>query len=60
MSNTDKTLSIVKPDAVERNPAADIKNIFVKNNSTGSKRKKIHISKEAAAKIYKVLQARRF
>ena len=60
MSNTEKTLSIVKPDAVERNLAEDIKNIFVKNNLKVSKSKKIHISKEEAAEFYKVHQARPF
>jgi nucleoside-diphosphate kinase len=60
MSNTEKTLSIVKPDAVERNLAEDIKNIFVKNNLKVLKSKKIHISKEEAAEFYKVHQARPF
>ena len=32
MSNTEQTLSIIKPDAVERNLVEEIKNIFVKNN----------------------------
>ena len=32
MNNTEQTLSIIKPDAVERNLVEEIKNIFVKNN----------------------------
>ena len=60
MSNIEKTLSIVKPDAVERNLTEDIKNIFIKNNLKILKSKKIHISKEEAAEFYKVHQARPF
>ena len=60
MSNTEQTLSIIKPDAVERNLTEDIKNIFVKNNLKVLKSKKIHISKEEAAEFYKVHQARPF
>ena len=32
MSNTEQTLSIIKPDAVERNLIDEIKNIFIENN----------------------------
>ena len=32
MSNNEETLSIIKPDAVERNLVEDIKNIFIKNH----------------------------
>jgi nucleoside-diphosphate kinase len=60
MSNTEQTLSIIKPDAVERNLTEDIKNIFVKNHLKVLKSKKIHISKEEAAEFYKVHQARPF
>ena len=60
MSNIEKTLSIVKPDAVERNLTEDIKNIFIKNNLKILKSKKIHISKEEAAEFYKVHQAKPF
>ena len=59
MSN-EQTLSIIKPDAVERNLTEDIKNIFVKNDLKILKSKKIHISKEEAAEFYKVHQARPF
>ena len=60
MNNIEQTLSIIKPDAVERNLTEDIKNIFVKNDLKILKSKKIHISKEEAAEFYKVHQARPF
>jgi|TARA_B110000285_G_C14897255_1_gene501480 nucleoside-diphosphate kinase len=60
MSSLEQTLSIIKPDAVERNLTEDIKNIFIKNNLTIVNSKKIHISKEEAAEFYKVHQARPF
>jgi nucleoside-diphosphate kinase len=60
MSNIEQTLSIIKPDAVERSLNEDIKNIFVKNNLKILKSKKIHMSKEEAAEFYKVHQARPF
>ena len=56
----EKTLSIIKPDAVERNLTEDIKNIFIKNNLKIINSKKIHISKEEAAEFYKVHQAKPF
>ena len=60
MSNTEQTLSIIKPDAVERNLIEEIKNIFVKNNLSIKDSKKIHISKEEAADFYKVHQSKPF
>jgi len=60
MSNIEKTLSIIKPDAVERNLTEDIKKIFIENNLKITNSKKIHISKEEAAEFYKVHQARPF
>ena len=60
MSSTEKTLSIIKPDAVERNLTDDIKNIFLKNNLKILKSKKIHISKEEASVFYRVHQAKPF
>ena len=60
MSNIEQTLSIIKPDAVERNLTEDIKKIFIKNNLKITNSKKIHISKEEAAEFYKVHQARPF
>ena len=59
MSN-EQTLSIVKPDAVERNLVEDIKNIFIKNSLKILNSKKIHISKEEAAEFYKVHQSKPF
>ncbi len=60
MSNKEETLSIIKPDAVERNLTTEIKNIFIKNNLNIKDTKKIHISKEEAAEFYKVHQSKPF
>ena len=55
-----QTLSIIKPDAVERNLAENIKSIFRKNNLTIKESKKIHITKEEAAEFYKIHQSKPF
>ena len=60
MSNVEQTLSIIKPDAVERNLVEEIKNIFKKNNLVIKESKKIQISKEEAADFYKVHQSKPF
>jgi len=60
MSNIEQTLSIIKPDAVERNLIDEIKSIFTKNNLEVLNSKKIHISKEEAAEFYKIHQAKPF
>ena len=60
MSNTEQTLSIIKPDAVERNLTENIKSIFIKNNLQIKDNKKIHITKEEAAEFYKVHQSKPF
>ena len=60
MSDKEQTLSIIKPDAVERNLTEDIKKMFIENNLKIINSKKIHISKEEAADFYKVHQARPF
>ena len=60
MSNLEKTLSIIKPDAVERNLIENIKSIFTKNNLTIKEDKKIHLTKEEAAEFYKVHQSKPF
>ncbi len=60
MSNIEQTLSIIKPDAVERNLVEDIKNIFKKNNLIIKDSKKIRITKEEAAEFYKVHQSKPF
>ena len=54
------TLSIIKPDAVERNLIEDIKAIFVKNNLIIKDIKKIKLTKEEAAEFYKVHQSKPF
>ena len=59
MSN-EKTLSIIKPDAVERKLEEEIKNIFKKNNLNIQESKKIHITKDEAAEFYKVHQSKPF
>ena len=60
MSNIEQTLSIIKPDAVERNLGDEIKAIFEKNNLKVVNNKKIHISKEEAPDFYKVHQSKPF
>ena len=56
----EQTLSIIKPDAVERNLIEDIKSIFIKNGLKIANSKKIHITKEEAAEFYKVHQSKPF
>ena len=56
----EQTLSIIKPDAVERNLENKIKNFFQKNNMKILKSKKIKISKEEASEFYQVHQAKPF
>ena len=56
----EQTLSIIKPDAVERNIENKIKSFFQKNNIKILKSKKIKISKEEASEFYKVHQAKPF
>ena len=48
MSNIEQTLSIIKPDAIERNLQDKIKNEFKNNGFEIAKEKKIHISKQEA------------
>tara|TARA_B100000683_G_C12157182_1_gene418523 strand:- start:86 stop:496 length:411 start_codon:yes stop_codon:yes gene_type:complete len=60
MSNLEQTLSIIKPDAVERNLSEDIKSIFKKNNLKIKDSKKIQITKEEASEFYKVHQSKPF
>jgi len=56
----ENTLSIIKPDAVERNLIEKIKSFFVKNNLKIKEDKKIHITKEEAAEFYKAHQSKPF
>ena len=60
MNSIEKTLSIIKPDAVERNLVENIKNFFIKNDLTIKESKKIHITKDEAAEFYKVHQSKPF
>ena len=60
MSNIEQTLSIIKPDAVERNLTDEIKSIFIKNDLKIKNNKKIHLTKDEAAEFYKVHQSKPF
>ncbi len=60
MNESEQTLSIIKPDAVERNLQDEIKNEFNKNGFVISKEKKIYISKQEAEQFYKVHETKPF
>ena len=60
MSNIEQTLSIIKPDAVERNLQDQIKNELKNNGFEVLKEKKIHIAKDEAEKFYKVHESKPF
>ena len=60
MSNIEQTLSIIKPDAVERNLDNEIKQMFIKNGFNILKEKKIQIEKSEAEKFYKVHETKPF
>ena len=60
MSDIEQTLSIIKPDAVERNLQDQIKNEFKNNGFEILNEKKIHISKEEAEMFYKVHESKPF
>ena len=60
MSSSEQTLSIIKPDAVERNLDNEIKKFFIENNLKILKSKKVKISKEEASEFYKVHQTKPF
>ena len=60
MSNIERTLSIIKPDAVERNLEDDIKKIFIDNGFKISKLKKVKLEKFEAEKFYKVHETKPF
>ena len=57
---TEQTLSIIKPDAVERNLEKKIKDFFIENNLKIVDSKKVKISKEEAEEFYKVHQTKPF
>jgi len=60
MSNIEQTLSIIKPDAVERNLESKIKSFFERNKLLISQTKKVKISKKEAEEFYKVHQTKPF
>ena len=60
MSNLEQTLSIIKPDAVERNLDKEIKEIFKNNGFDIIKEKKIKITKPEAEEFYKVHETKPF
>ena len=60
MSNIEQTLSIIKPDAVERNLDEKIKSVFIKEGFKIIKEKKIKLEKDDAEKFYKVHETKPF
>ena len=60
MSNLEQTLSIIKPDALERNLEKEIKNTFVNKGFKIVKEKKIMLEKSEAEEFYKVHQTKPF
>ena len=60
MSDTEQTLSIIKPDAVERNLENEIKQMFMQKGFSILKEKKIQIEKSEAEKFYKVHETKPF
>ena len=60
MNNIEQTLSIIKPDAVERNLESQIKEIFIRNGFRIIEEKKIQINKSEAEKFYKVHETKPF
>ncbi|MAJ85435.1 MAG: nucleoside-diphosphate kinase, partial [Candidatus Pelagibacter sp.] len=60
MSDKEQTLSIIKPDAVERNLENPIIKIFAKSGLNVFDKKKLHISKDEASSFYEVHQSKPF
>ena len=60
MNNTEQTLSIIKPDAVERNLDNEIKDMFKNKGFNIVKNKKIQIAKSEAEQFYKVHETKPF
>ena len=60
MSNIEQTLSIIKPDAVERNLDNEIKEMFTDKGFKIIKDKKIQITKAEAEQFYKVHETKPF
>ena len=59
-NNIEETLSIIKPDAVERNLDEKIKSIFIKNNFQITRQKKVKLEKKEAEIFYKVHETKPF
>ena len=59
-NNIEETLSIIKPDAVERNLEEKIKSIFIKNNFQITRQKKVKLEKKEAEIFYKVHETKSF
>ena len=60
MNNTEQTLWIIKPDAVERNLENEIKQMLKDNGFQVIKEKKIQIEKSEAESFYKVHETKPF
>ena len=60
MSNIERTLSIIKPDAVERKLDNEIKDMFKNSGFTIVKEKKIQLAKSEAEQFYKVHETKQF
>jgi len=60
MSNIEQTLSIIKPDAMERSLDAEIKLMFEKDGFKIAKEKKIQLAKHEAEQFYKVHETKPF
>ena len=60
MSNIEQTLSIIKPDAIERNLDNEIKKEFINNGFKIAKEKKIQLAKSEAEEFYKVHETKPF
>ena len=60
MSNIEQTLSIIKPDAIERNLDNEIKKEFINKGFKIAKEKKIQLAKSEAEEFYKVHETKPF
>ena len=60
MSKVEQTLSLIKPDAVERNLEEEIKQFFIKSGFKIAKQKKVQLEKKDAEIFYKVHETRPF
>ena len=56
----EKTLSIIKPDAMERNLEDKIKNVFIRNNFEIVRERKVKLEKKDAEQFYKVHETKPF